>query len=475
MNTPARQPPRPHNNEPYANRLERYRLFLHRFCTSPITLVFLACIGLLLTVSVVYTVIVCVYSAVMSGYPLELDSPPWTFWRGRTRDNGMPRILLWHGTVTQPADARSSSSNVTYCQTSVGRSRLLRCEVTDDRSWLESSDAVVFQAERVSPEDMPSRRPAFQNWVLWTRHHVSPVGGPATSWRDPRLAFATCRRTHPQLQPVFDWSMSRREDSDIRTSYSSWRCGAVDDTPGSTKIADVARRNREVRHSLRFADRRDAAWITGKCDWHMCEMSDLLAEGLEAETRKAMGEGQQNVSIHIIPNCGRSMCGSRRDCLRKIADHYRFVFLSTDNDCFHNPYELVYDAFEFDLVPVLLASPRTALRVPPFSVVDSAQFFDLGDLASHLRVLATNPKAYERYFAWKEHCLHVTENLEDDDVCPLCLVLNDELYNGGTRPPATFWSRIPRERPRPCDSCSRPKGDLDWAFPSRYGNFRASQ
>ncbi|KAH8027214.1 hypothetical protein HPB51_003656 [Rhipicephalus microplus] len=388
MNTPARQPPRPHNNEPYANRLERYRLLLHRFCKSPITMVFLACIGLFLTVSVVYTVIMSVYSAVMSGYPLELDSPPWTFWRGRTRDNGMPRILLWHGTVTQSAGARSSFSNVTYCKTFVGRSRLLRCEVTDDRSVLESSDAVVFQAERVSPEDMPSRRPAFQNWVLWTRQHVSPVGGPATSWRDPRLAFATCRRTHPQLQPVFDWSMSRREDSDIRTSYSSWRCGAVDDTPGSTKMADIARRNREVRHSLRFADRRDAAWITGKCDWHMCEMSDLLAEGLEAETRKAMGEDNKT------------------------------------------PYELVYDAFEFDLVPVLLASPRTALRVPPFSVVDSAQFFDLGDLASHLRMLATNLKAYERYFTWKEHCLHVTENLEDDDVCPLCLVLNDELYNG---------------------------------------------
>ncbi|KAL1468583.1 hypothetical protein MTO96_041395 [Rhipicephalus appendiculatus] len=86
----------------------------------------------------------------------------------------MPRILLWHRAVTPSAEAedRGSSSNVTYCWTSA-----VACEVTDNRSWLESSDAVVFQAERVSPEDMPSVRTGFQNWVLWTRKHVAPVGG----------------------------------------------------------------------------------------------------------------------------------------------------------------------------------------------------------------------------------------------------------------------------------------------------------
>ncbi|KAL1468584.1 hypothetical protein MTO96_041396 [Rhipicephalus appendiculatus] len=256
--------------------------------------------------------------------------------------------------------------------------------------------------------------------------------------------------------------MGRREDSDIKTSYKSWRCGEVYHTSGSTKMADVARRNRDARG---YADRRDAAWIVGKCDWDMCLLSSISAAQLDEATREAIGgEGQHNVSVDLIPDCGRSMCGSRRECLRKIAVHYRFVFVSTDTDCFHSPYELIYDAFEFDVVPVLLASPREAVRVPSFSVVYSVEFFGLGHLASHLRKLAAHPEVYEQYFLWKEHCSHVAGNLDDNDVCPLCVALNDELYNGSTRPPATFWSRIPRKRPRPCDACRRRAPDFQWAF-----------
>ncbi|KAH7972514.1 hypothetical protein HPB52_012740 [Rhipicephalus sanguineus] len=318
---------------------------------------------------------------------------------------------------------------------------------------------------------MPSRRTGFQNWVLWTRKHVCPVGGPVTPQNDSRLTFATCGRTHPHVRTDFDWSMGRREDSDIKTSYKSWRCGEVDGTSGSTKMADVARRNYDALGY--YGDRRDAAWIVDKCDFQLCLLSSISAVQLDVATRATTGRQQQNVSVDLIPDCGRSMCGSRRECLRKIAAHYRFVIISTDTDCFHSPYELIYDAFEFDVVPVLLASPREAVRVPSFSVVYSAQFHGLGDLASHLRMLATNREAYEQYFLWKERCSHVSQNLDDDDVCPLCIALNDQVYNGSTRSSAGFfWSWMTRKRVRPCDACARRMPGFHWAFSPIFKSYR---
>ncbi|KAH7983739.1 hypothetical protein HPB52_014042 [Rhipicephalus sanguineus] len=157
--------------------------------------------------------------------PLELVSPPLTYWRDRAMDNGMPRILLWHRDATPSHDAREQwplscplrdpgDPGVTW----------ISCEVTDNRSRVEWSDAVVFQAERVSPDDMPTRRTGFQ----------TGSSGPGTTSRPsvdrtvPRELrdVHMCGRTHPKVPKTeFDWTMGRREDSDVKTLYKPWRCG----------------------------------------------------------------------------------------------------------------------------------------------------------------------------------------------------------------------------------------------------------
>ncbi|KAH7983738.1 hypothetical protein HPB52_014041 [Rhipicephalus sanguineus] len=72
------------------------------------------------------------------------------------------------------------------------------------------------------------------------------------------------------------------------------------------------------------------------------------------------------------------------------------------NDCFHSPYELIYDAFEFDVVPVLLASHHETVSYPWLSVVHSVEFDGLGNMVAYLRFLESSPVAYENYLAWKE-------------------------------------------------------------------------
>ncbi|KAL1468587.1 hypothetical protein MTO96_041399 [Rhipicephalus appendiculatus] len=405
--------------------------------------------------------------------PLELASPPSTFWRGRKQDNDMPRILLWHRDTTPSADAKdhlpSSSSNVANCSLSVSDAAAsgltsVRCEVTDDRTRIEWSDAVVFQAERVSPEDMPTCRAGFQNWVLWTRDHVSPVGGTAPYLEKTR-AVHRCGHSHPKVSTEFDWTMGHREDSDIATTYKTWNCDndEVVAASGNETVAEIARRNRDTQ-GYDGSQRRDAVWIVGKCELKMCRNSVVDAVGLGGVIAAPIVHGvRRYVNVDLITDCGRSTCGSRKECLRKIAARYRLVFVSADPDCFLSPYELVFDAFEYDLLPVLLTPPDEVQRLPPLSVVYSGDLESLENVVSYLRILTESPKEYARYFAWKRRC---TLNPEDavDDFCQLCVALNNQRYIGPIRPdPRHWWSR--REAAASCNTCpERPPG-FAWAFP----------
>ncbi|KAH7972512.1 hypothetical protein HPB52_012738 [Rhipicephalus sanguineus] len=397
--------------------------------------------------------------------PLELVSPPLTYWRDRAMDNGMPRILLWHRDATPSHDAREQwplscplrdpgDPGVTW----------ISCEVTDNRSRVEWSDAVVFQAERVSPDDMPTRRTGFQNWVLWTRNHVSPVGGSGQYLENMRDVHM-CGRTHPKVPKTeFDWTMGRREDSDVKTLYKPWRCG--DDVVAAASrdkimtVADVARRNRDVLGY--YGARRDAVWIVSSCELLMGLKSSVdavkLAKALGAD---AGSEGRPlNVSVDLIPDCGRSTCGSRRDCLRKMAARYHFVVVATDSDCFHSPYELIYDAFEFDVVPVLLASHHETVSYPWLSVVHSVEFDGLGNMVAYLRFLESSPVAYENYLAWKESCVVTAAH----DLCPLCVALNDKFYRGRVQRSRGDWG-MDRRIPATCETCREHWPVFAWAFP----------
>ncbi|KAH6925873.1 hypothetical protein HPB50_011492 [Hyalomma asiaticum] len=185
------------------------RLFLYRFRSSPITMCCLFSIVLFTATWVLSLVISCVSPKLgPDPPPLQLTSPPWAFWRERTNDANMPRILLWHRDMTPSSNTaeRWPSSDVINCSLSVPAAfpalpvkQSVQCEVTDNRVRLEWSDAVVFDAERVSPVDMPAVRTGFQSWVLWARKHVSPLGGTATSRNETRLDVLTCDASHPAV------------------------------------------------------------------------------------------------------------------------------------------------------------------------------------------------------------------------------------------------------------------------------------
>ncbi|KAH6947267.1 hypothetical protein HPB50_018052 [Hyalomma asiaticum] len=296
-----------------------------------------------------------------------------------------------------------------------GRNGWIVCEVTEDKHELAISDAVVFVADRLNYLDVPSLRTDFQRWVFWARypHHT----------RDVRKCVHDSLGTgcHDSLYQrfganMFTWTMAYRDDADIVVPYKTWSCGPETKNSLSAIL-------KQPLDNLTFENRKGAAWIVGSCEQYFFEKQILsLDKDGPFGCRQDIANASTNatVAIRLFPNCGGSECSSRGQCLRRIAENYNFIFVSLKPECFQSPYELIYDAFEHNIVPVVLAPPNSKLNVPEHSVVNSADFRERGELAAKLRDLLSDRTMYESYFAWKRNCsLTYVEN----ELCPLCTAL----------------------------------------------------
>ncbi|KAH9377488.1 hypothetical protein HPB48_006251 [Haemaphysalis longicornis] len=157
--------------------------------------------------------------------PPMQQSPPWVTWRNRTTGVRLPRILQWAGEPARvsrrsaeafPSNRDSSPGrriNVTSCATpSLTGVRSGHCLVTARRDLLSESDAVVFHGGHFAITDLPNFRAVLQMWVFWA--HNWP---PKNESQLPRFL------TLEAFPTLFNWTMSRREDSDVRIPSKVWR------------------------------------------------------------------------------------------------------------------------------------------------------------------------------------------------------------------------------------------------------------
>ncbi|XP_077532386.1 alpha-(1,3)-fucosyltransferase 7-like [Haemaphysalis longicornis] len=357
--------------------------------------------------------------------PPMQQSPPWRTWRNRSTDVRLPRILQWtgeHARVSRPwAEAWPPNRglsfgriiNVTSCatpsQAGVGSGQ---CIVSARRGFLSDSDAVVFHGGHFAITDLPNFRAVPQMWVFWA--HNWP---PKNETQLPHFleAFPT----------LFNWTMSRREDSDVRIPSKVWRLNATVKKSGGP--------NKE---------RKAVAWIASERE------QSRNRTALQMLSVNASSGASNRVKLHILTRCGHGQCLSSADCMRRVADAYRFVLVELSPDCFESVYDVIYEAFKYDIVPVVLATPNVTLDVPPNSVIDSAELQQPGQLAAFLRVLMADASKYESFFAWK--CKYHVGNLEEL-MCPLCVALLEQPMRPGDRLDLKEWhmrrASSPDEKP----------------------------
>lgn len=339
------------------------------------------------------------------------SSPPQLPWRSRVDPNRVPRILLWN----PPKDlvmaaANNSSLTVSVCSKK-GSEQYRQCAVTRSRDNATDSDAVVFHSDALKAEDLPFSRSANQVWVFWAPNRL-PLGGSSYANKISAAVLLS-------VEKAFNWSMGHRDDADVHIPYKHWRCSG----PANNYRTKKARQNKIEAMSKR----KDAAWIVGACEH----------ERIRKEMPKPLpAKVAARIPVSLLMDCGSAFCHSGPQCVQHVAENYHFIFVSTSPDCFESAEELIYDAFQYDVVPVVFVSPNTTLLLPENSFVNAAYFREPGQLASLLRSLLDNRGAYESYFAWKRNC-SVTSL--DSDLCALCSALYEEPVRKGARLDILEW------------------------------------
>lgn len=333
--------------------------------------------------------------------PLE----PWHPWHERPGDLQFPRILLWN----RPSVGKHQIDWYILCPAEHYRHAL--CDVTVARQMLASSDAIVLDDEHLVEQGLPTVRQQFQYWVFWSKRHVSPD-------HDLSLEEESSLRL---LKDKINWTMAWREDADIVLPYRTWRCGFT----GNRSVSRTA-----VQHK---ATRKEIAWIVSTCEEDRFEHRAQFFN----ETHTGMAH---TVSVKLFTSCGSEQCTRPRDCIPYIAKNYQFIVVTLQPDCFQSAYEVIYDAFNYNLVPVVLAPLNTTLNVPAHSVVSWSDLQETGKLSEHLRRLLSDSALYESYFTWKNNCSFV--NVEDD-LCPLCraVMTTPALYRTSYDNIRQWWTR----------------------------------
>ncbi|XP_077534821.1 alpha-(1,3)-fucosyltransferase C-like [Haemaphysalis longicornis] len=366
---------------------------------------------------------------------------PWLPWRDRTDDVGVPRILVWNRPSSFETSARTEWLGKTprACSSGSTHSPRRECEVTGDRKLLPKSDAIVFHADRLSRADLPSWHASLQMWVFWVHTHLPYADSSAATKHSLSL---------PDLARRFNWTMGHREDADVKIPYKTWTC------QNTTSVMDLERvpasrqaihkmaaggQDTDTQESSRTASnlletKKDAAWILADCELNRFDQArnsppppagDLAASNVDTPVR-----------LRLFPACGAAHCKSPAGCIGQIAQDYHFIIVSITPECFSSAEELIYDAFEHDVVPVVLAPHDAVLNLPPNSVVTSSDLQGHGQLSGYLRSLLDDPAKYESYFAWKQNCTVTTPM---DDLCPLCESLWEQPMPKGAHPDVLQW------------------------------------
>ncbi|XP_050028752.1 uncharacterized protein [Dermacentor andersoni] len=370
--------------------------------------------------------------------PTMLLMQPWIPWIKRPHDTLVPRIMVWTGAPSESSAAppvvnaasvlaapEPSSYNEKWITCSfVGYSgddmlAQRRCTVTYDRRLVMESDAIVFPADSVNVHDLPGRRAIRQLWVLWARTapalDVSGVA-PFNLFRP----WKSRSSISDELLALFNWTMSSRQGAHVNSTYKSFRPRSPSvehpcSTAASRRQQPPGNRNSSEKSTM-LRRRADAAWIAADCEQRVFEEE---IRTWSASKDQINGCVAKVVNLHVIPNCGVGLCESMADCVAYVARHFNFIVVTQTPACFPSLYELVYEAFKHDLVPVvLLSSPNVPLNLPPKSTVSVQEILEPMFLEEYIRYLLDHPAAYEAYFDWKQK---FTVTTLEEDLCPLCV------------------------------------------------------
>ena len=267
-----------------------------------------------------------------------------------------------------------------------------KCYSTSKRSLLPYADAVVFHGfdDFEIKEALSVPRLTHQYWIYF-------------NWES---SLRTRIQNITQYEPVFNWTMTYKLDSDIIYSYSRV-------LPGKYLRGFDAKRN----------------YLKGRTQTAFAIISNCFKPRLDY-----IHELRKYIDIDLYGRCPghKSLC---RNCW-KIAKQYKF-YLSFENSlCTDYITEKTYtNAFTNELVPVIMSGANLSnpLIIPQGSYIDARSYSSAKELATYLMEVSNSSTLYNNFFKWRAKWKIVNQWDYKSWECSICEKLyesNDvKIYN----------------------------------------------
>lgn len=284
--------------------------------------------------------------------------------------------------------------------------RFTNCLTTDDRNFMNASDAILFHANDFDEIDLPDIRRPNQRYIFYNYE---------TCVQDKDLPIFIWTKN------FFNWTMTYRRDSDI---YDAHPYGAIRRRSGAPspplvlpplhpEAADLLQHpwNKSSSRPLLDKKKNMVAWFVSNCQ----------TDGLREEYFARLG---QYVKVDVYGGCGTLSClpsGSPK--CDQLLDSYKFYVAAENAICTDYVTEKFYRAMASYIIPIVYGGANYSHYAPPLSYIDASDFKSPKALADYLKLLNENDDLYLKYFDWKKDYEVVRQ--PTNGWCQLCEMLND--------------------------------------------------
>lgn len=286
---------------------------------------------------------------------------------------GSPRnisILLWHWPFGRSFRIRGDHCLKLY--------NISHCFLTTNTSAFFMADVVVFHHQELSRglAMLPLHwdRPASQHWV----------------WLSMEPPANNANLT--QFNGLFNWTMSYRHDADIPIPYGKTMLG-VDE------------------HWIKTTSNRSCL-----VSWVISRYHDHQARAMFYQSLK------KYIPIEVYGKWNKKHL-SGKELLPTIANCHFYLSFENSQTKDYISEKLWRNAFQAGAVPVVLGPSRANYEIlaPPGSFIHVEDFKSPAELAAHLKHVAADRQAYEKYFEW--HRTHRIKTYTDwrERLCQICV------------------------------------------------------
>lgn len=269
------------------------------------------------------------------------------------------------------------------------------CFTTNQHDYIpvDQYDAIIFHGPQYGENSAfgrPEKRKTDQIYIFYNQE--SPSNTRKTS----------------ELNNFYNWTMTYRSDSDIKTPY-----GFFIEKNTNYQLPTLE----ELKNKNKMA-----VWMVSHCSTY--NKREDIVENL-----------QKHFQIDVFGACGSLKCDSEdtSQCYKLMEKNYRFYMSFENSNCQDYVTEKMYNLLKYDIVPVVYGGANYTEFAPPHSVINVLDFQNLTSVANYLEFLAKNPVEYLKYFEWKKR--YVIADSNENILCDLCKKLHEPLvpksYNIG--------------------------------------------